>query len=952
MRLSAEALDALEDRRDFFVDTEIPDITASTPQGKRLDKKDAALNNAIGELARRKWSRAVLEGPWALLGVYLILQFNIALAPRLFPAWTILPSVPLRHLSGFLQAYWPAAGHWLGFLGDQANVHFYFFLGGLLIWTIRLLQRRTVLSRQGMRQILIAEAPHAHKVLWRLAHRMFANSFGMAGAYVHSENNRDHAIIDFGPQAGTLSVHGIAHSPMSHSKPYEVATVSTAMQYKSSTVKLRGSGAEVVTFGHSDTVSPSATDAHIPLPAAKSPPESVSSPALAALWEGMFDTWARVMAESVFLNKVAEHVSKTFPLRYDRWHTKDQVFQPTTRSPVSPSALALLQQKPKKKQSFAPVELPFDVDESGVSEEKRRPSETPKKETPRPPQALLNGGSNAASGQTTAQPLPRATNGHSTANGAQDPVNTETDSGTRVRTTPAVNGGAPRQDTVAPPKEVWQEFRLINGGVQVRKLTVQEDATVAPGSFNHPETRLADLIQTLLAALPVKTGETPVLIKALSLESAELQMPGFYVDGETLLKLSNKRLTVKDALAQGLMVHIEKPGAGLPPAGWEHPVLLVRPDPAGSYSAVWIDAGRPDRERPDPRPRDYTELSNLVTQMNGGLEKLQQGRIGSIRVLYGKTDTPETLPADARLAGKEEVPGYADPDFFERLIKEGLSIPQKELRENLQLNRRSGSPVMLIGKLAALGGTAAVAFMVVMALSHSTAPASSAAALDLLRGGRGAALFNLLSSSAVLGLLWKHRPSARPAGRRRDAVRPLLSDIRPAVVGLEGLSPAASDRAPALILHVSAGNVGEMAALAAAETAARRGRGLPPPPVFLVLEGGVTRKDFLAALTRWPGRKDGPLTREELTWMERYTADAPASLFASNGTLDAGRAMRTAARALHQDKAAWMLISAEKERWRVTEELKRVLLLVDWKSRVGSALAKDYEAWKRTAVSA
>jgi hypothetical protein len=135
----------------------------------------------------------------------------------------------------------------------------------------------------------------------------------------------------------------------------------TGKQYKNSQ-SLLCSGAEVITVGHAPSAPANATHSHIALPrpaAAKR-----SSPRLDLLVEDMFDSWERMMTMQVFLNAVAEGVSKFLPepLRYDRSKTKDQVFAPTTASPVSAAALYKLHRaEPRAPRKFPWADLPFDV---------------------------------------------------------------------------------------------------------------------------------------------------------------------------------------------------------------------------------------------------------------------------------------------------------------------------------------------------------------------------------------------------------------------------------------------------------------------------------------------------------------------------------------------------------------------------------------------------------------
>ena len=103
----------------------------------------------------------------------------------------------------------------------------------------------------------------------------------------------------------------------------------TATQFASSR-SFGGAGAEVITVGHAPTAP--AGFAHLALPSA---PVVARSRALDLLIEGMFDSWERMLAMQSLLSHVAEAVAGFYPLGYDPSRTKDQVFAPTTASPVS-----------------------------------------------------------------------------------------------------------------------------------------------------------------------------------------------------------------------------------------------------------------------------------------------------------------------------------------------------------------------------------------------------------------------------------------------------------------------------------------------------------------------------------------------------------------------------------------------------------------------------------------
>jgi hypothetical protein len=77
--------------------------------------------------------------------------------------------------------------------------------------------------------------------------------------------------------------------------------------------------------------------------------------------EGMFDSWERMLAMQSLLCQVAETVAGFYPLSYDPSRTKDQVFAPTTASPVSGAAFLGAGGRLREELRFSRVSLPFDI---------------------------------------------------------------------------------------------------------------------------------------------------------------------------------------------------------------------------------------------------------------------------------------------------------------------------------------------------------------------------------------------------------------------------------------------------------------------------------------------------------------------------------------------------------------------------------------------------------------
>lgn len=1028
LRLSEPQLTALEKRRDFWVYDEIPQTAGSTASGQRIDPRDAVINSLIGEVARKTWSRAILENKWSLMGVYMVLQFNIAVAPHWFPNVALLPSKILTGMTAlaqmvwpsagpWMEAAWPSAGRWLGLLGDQANVHFYFLLGGLLVWMIRKAQGRTVLARQGMRQILIAEGPYAHKVLWRMMHRMLANSFGFASAYVHSENNRDHLIIDFGPQAGTLSLHGIADVAMEHSDTYEIATRSTAMQYRSSTVKSRDAGAEVVTFGHAPSISPSATDAHVALPQAPRPAKEISSPELAGLWEDMFDTWGRVMAEAVFLNKVAEHISKTFPIKYDRWHTKDQVFQPTTRSPVSPKALALLKKKAKPMRHDKEVSLPFEVmePETVVRPAKKAPKPAPREEirAEEPPAT-----------PRTARPEP-----------AVQPLKSVPPAPARPATVapPAVEPPAPVFSSVPPAPERtterpsarppagktgpdWTEARTVGLDTEGQVQFELEDIYVMDGGKLERRSakpfqskRMQDGTKAAMLALHrtkvnvmrfVMNDERPLQ------EAAGWEGPALNLPSAVFMSLTRGKISMEEAVQQGVwsagkdprdhglrLLHNEEEelpsrpklesgevplsrptnDAPEPPA---HPIMIVSLTADARLPATTFEVGR--AQSPEDQftlsPGESKVISDLADILRSDKRTRHYTAIGVV----SSATSVDQLPLDSRLdTSRDSEILFVSQESFAVLAMSGdaLSVDevlamQREVRpppSRVPAGILSLLPLLISsGVLSALAGAA-------------KAGAAAVAGVPSPADGISSTLTTLATAAslAVLFTAWHRRARASRAAAP-SVVRPLLQDIRPATVTpatlaaagtaadktamttARGLAPEVSARTPALIVHASLQSAPAWAALVAAETTARRGRSLPPPPLFLVTQGDAdaVRAAFFRALETWQNA-EGLLTPEELTWIRRTMKGGPVSAFRTGAVndqdmWDGQRLVAAAAAALGRPAGtAWVLATDRRGQWSVPKNLEDKLLVLDLvMPGIVSVLNMPFAAWRAAATAA
>ncbi|HEX6765404.1 MAG TPA: hypothetical protein VF103_08005 [Polyangiaceae bacterium] len=269
---------------------------------------------------RFRWH--VVEGVVGFALAFLVLELNLQFRSGIEPAslFRLVPKNP--GLPWLAQA--------LGVLGTQASIAFYAFLAPITVWIVRCAQRRPTLHRQGVRELLIGDTRYVHRIAWLLARKLFSLSYGFASIKPYSADSQDDLVLTHEPVRGTLALIGVPDGRRRSLGARAAAATMTAKQFQSSR-SLGGAGAEVVTIGHAQATIPG-LDEHIALPSGQ--PES-ATPKLDRLVEDLFDSWDRLLAIQVFLNGLAEGVSKFGPFRYDRSRTKDQVFAPTTAAPVS-----------------------------------------------------------------------------------------------------------------------------------------------------------------------------------------------------------------------------------------------------------------------------------------------------------------------------------------------------------------------------------------------------------------------------------------------------------------------------------------------------------------------------------------------------------------------------------------------------------------------------------------
>jgi len=330
--LAAADLEVLRARRDACIDRNVLDIL-STPTGE------------VAQQIRRfsqRLSRHVLEGAAAYMLAAFVLQANLAFGWQLKPSW-LLALLPEPLPSALRNA-----------LGAQLDIIYYLFLTPILIWLLRLLQRRPALHRQGTRELLIGDTAYVRKIVWLLSRKLFSLSYGFASLKPYAADVQDDLIMTHEPLRGTLALFGVPDGRRDPLRGAEAAAVMTAKQFASSR-SLGGAGAEVITVGHSAGLS---GFAHLSLP---SVPIERSHRALDLLIEGMYDSWERMLAMQTLLTQLAETVSSFHPFGYDASRTKDQVFAPTTASPVSCAALLNPAGLAREALRFSRTSLPFEI---------------------------------------------------------------------------------------------------------------------------------------------------------------------------------------------------------------------------------------------------------------------------------------------------------------------------------------------------------------------------------------------------------------------------------------------------------------------------------------------------------------------------------------------------------------------------------------------------------------
>lgn len=330
--LERHELFELSSRRDLSIDRNLPEIS-----GKRELGPGVGLERSIERKARR-WSWHVLEPLFAFLGVVLVLELNLVFGLGL------LPSRPFWATSGVLRG-----------VAGQLDVAFYALLAPALVWGLRVAQGRALLHRQGLRELLIGDTRYVHQICWLFARKLFSLSYGFASIKPYSADCQDELVMTHEPLRGTLALIGVPDARREGLDRRASAALMSAKQFAFSR-SLGGSGAEIITISHAP---PSGLGAHLQLPSAD---PARCSARVATLVEDMFDSWERLLAFQIFLDRLARRVSRFGLLRYDRSRTKDQVFAPTTASPVSAAAVfqSLSRSTERYEQSPDPS-LPFDV---------------------------------------------------------------------------------------------------------------------------------------------------------------------------------------------------------------------------------------------------------------------------------------------------------------------------------------------------------------------------------------------------------------------------------------------------------------------------------------------------------------------------------------------------------------------------------------------------------------
>jgi hypothetical protein len=315
LTLTAAEQEVLRARRDACVDHHVEAIVS----GEGTARKASAIARQIRSQSRR-FSRYLREGIIAFGLAALVLEANLVFD---------LPFKPSA-LAALLPAHAPALlARVAARLGAQADVVYYLFLTPLFVWLLRVLDGRPRLHRQGVRELLIGDTAYVRKIVWLLSRKLFGLSYGFASVKPYHADNQDDLVMTHEPLRGTLAVFGVPDGRRPHLAGHEAAAWMTATQFASSQ-SVGGSAAEVITVGHEPTRP--VGFAHLHLPSAD---VLATGRALDLLIEGMFDSWERMLVMQSLLSQVADAVAGLRLFAYDTSRSKDQVFAPTTASPVS-----------------------------------------------------------------------------------------------------------------------------------------------------------------------------------------------------------------------------------------------------------------------------------------------------------------------------------------------------------------------------------------------------------------------------------------------------------------------------------------------------------------------------------------------------------------------------------------------------------------------------------------
>jgi hypothetical protein len=344
--LRAKDVHALEEHARSVRESHVPLLTAHGDAGQ-----SPALQKQVVRYARR-WYFHVVEGALGFLFLLLVLELNLQFDLGVLPSSLLRAGTSLASLPSWLEKV-------LQVLGSQLDVAFYALLIPLFVWTLRLLQRREVFHRQGVRELLIADTGYVHRLAWHFARKLFSLSYGFASIKPYSADCQDEMIVTHEPVRGSLLLIGLPDSRRKGLRTRSAAALMAAKQFGSSR-SFATSGAEVVTIGHAPPSPGSAFAGHIQLPSA--PIGERGAALLDELREGLYDSWERLLAMQVFLDELAHAVASLRPASYDRTRTKDQVFAPTTAAPVSAAEIyQVLSRASERLAQHGHLSLPFDL---------------------------------------------------------------------------------------------------------------------------------------------------------------------------------------------------------------------------------------------------------------------------------------------------------------------------------------------------------------------------------------------------------------------------------------------------------------------------------------------------------------------------------------------------------------------------------------------------------------